>query len=66
MSLLNDFMTIHELSAETGIPLHTLRHYRAVNSGPVSYRIAGRVVYPRQAVTEWLTAQMAATVRGGQ
>jgi DNA-binding transcriptional MerR regulator len=66
MSPLNDFLTINEVSADTGIPLHTLRHYRSIDSGPESYRIAGRVVYPRQAVADWIADQMASTVRGGR
>jgi DNA-binding transcriptional MerR regulator len=65
MSPLADFLTINQVSADTGIPLHTLRNYRRNNAGPESYRIAGRVLYPRQAVADWIAAQMASTVRGG-
>ena len=54
------------VSDHTGITVQTLRRYRNQNTGPLSFRIAGRgVVYARQAVDEWIAAQMASTVRGG-
>jgi predicted DNA-binding transcriptional regulator AlpA len=60
-----DFLSITEVSASSGIPVATLRRYRQENRGPLSYRIAGRVAYPRQAVAEWVAAEMAASERGG-
>jgi predicted DNA-binding transcriptional regulator AlpA len=62
-----DFLTITEVSDDTGIPVATLRRYRAQNIGPESFRIAGRgVVYSRQSLDDWIAAQMASTVRGGR
>ena len=61
-----DFLSIAEVSEQTGIPLTTLRHYRAHDIGPESYRIAGRVMYPRDSVERWIAAQMAESVRGGR
>lgn len=57
-------LTISEVSAETGIPVPTLRWFRANNKGPKSFRLAGRVVYRREHVEAWIAEQESATARG--
>jgi predicted DNA-binding transcriptional regulator AlpA len=65
MTLTDDLIPIKEFSERTGIPLATLYDYRHTNRGPVSYVISGRVFYPRDALRQWIYAQMAASRRGG-
>nr|WP_314143360.1 helix-turn-helix domain-containing protein [uncultured Rhodococcus sp.] len=60
-----EFVSINELSAETGITAATLRYWRGENSGPASFKLGGRVVYRRSEVDRWLSEQEAATRRGG-
>lgn len=58
-------LTIQEASAETGVPVPTLRWYRAKNmGGPKSFRLAGRVVYRREHLEAWIAEQESATSRG--
>ncbi|OBB86091.1 AlpA family transcriptional regulator [Mycobacterium sp. 852002-30065_SCH5024008] len=52
-------------SEYTGIPLPTLRWYRATNQGPKSYVVGGRVVYDIADLDAWLDEQKAQTLRGG-
>jgi DNA-binding transcriptional MerR regulator len=47
-------MTIRQVSSELGIPVGTLRYYRSNGSGPVSFRLAGRVRYRRTDVLAWV------------
>jgi hypothetical protein len=58
-------LTIDEASAETGVPVATLRWYRAKSAGgPKSFRLAGRVVYRREHLEAWIAEQEAVTQRG--
>ena len=57
-------MRIEGASDFTGVPVPTLRWYRATNQGPWSYVIAGRVVYDIADLDAWMDAQKAASVRG--
>lgn len=60
-------LTTAEVSALLGVPPETLRYWRHLNKGPQSYRIGDkRVVYDRADLDDWLAAQKAATLRGGQ
>lgn len=52
-------------AAYTGIPVSTLRYWRHNHTGPASYSIGARVVYDIADLDAWVTAQKAATVRGG-
>ncbi len=58
-------MTTADVSHETGIPVGTLRYYRSNDTGPASFRLAGRVRYRRADVVAWVDAQEQATRRGG-
>jgi len=54
---LRPFVYIDELSAELGIPLPTLRHWRQKGTGPESFRVGRRVAYRRDVVRRWLERQ---------
>lgn len=56
---------IEDAAEITGVPIPTLRWYRAKNQGPKSYRVAGRVVYDLADLDKWLDEQKAQTLRGG-
>lgn len=66
ISKLSNYLTTPELSAETGIPEATLRYYRSVGTGPMSFRLGRRVVYRRQDIDSWIADQIEATSRGGK
>ncbi|NPC96614.1 AlpA family transcriptional regulator [Nocardioides sp. zg-DK7169] len=56
-----DLMRIEEVSELTGIPLNTLRYWRAnTRTGPKSAKLGRRVVYRRQDVEAWIDQQFAA------
>jgi predicted DNA-binding transcriptional regulator AlpA len=51
-------LRIDEVSEVTGIPVRTLRWYRAKGIGPHSFTLGGhRVVYMREDVEAWVQAQ---------
>jgi predicted DNA-binding transcriptional regulator AlpA len=52
---------IDELSAETGIPVRTFRHWRLTGKGgPPSFLIGRRIAYDRAEVRKWIAQQRAA------
>jgi DNA-binding transcriptional MerR regulator len=57
-------MTTKDVSNELGIPVGTLRYYRSTGSGPMSFRLAGRVRYRRTDVMAWVEQQERNTRRG--
>ncbi|MCV7224538.1 helix-turn-helix transcriptional regulator [Mycolicibacterium komossense] len=59
-----ELMTTEDVSTELGIPVGTLRYYRSTGSGPMSFRLAGRVRYRRAEVMAWVNDQERATRRG--
>lgn len=58
-------LTLQQASEEYGIPVPTLRTYRALNKGPASFRLGGKVYYMRQELDRWCAEEMASTRRGG-
>jgi len=54
-------LTIDEVSEEYGIPVRTLRWYRSVGRGPVSFKLGRRVRYRKSDVDDWVNAQYDAT-----
>ncbi|MDV7197028.1 helix-turn-helix domain-containing protein [Rhodococcus kroppenstedtii] len=59
------FVSIAELSSETGIAAATLRCWRRDNYGPASFKMGGRIVYRRSEIARWLAEQETQTKRGG-
>ena len=49
----------------TGVPVGTLRFWRATNRGPRSYVIGRRLWYDVTDLRAWVDGQRAASVRGG-
>lgn len=59
-------MTTAQVSAETGVPVGTLRYWRHTNQGPASFSLGKKkVVYRRTEVERWIAEQETATRRGG-
>ena len=62
-----DFLTTRQVAELTGIPEATLRFWRHLGTtGPSSFALGPRrVVYRRSEIEEWISAQEAASTRGG-
>lgn len=50
-------LTLAEASARLRTPVATLRYWRHLGIGPDSFRLGRRVVYRRDDVDRWITAQ---------
>jgi predicted DNA-binding transcriptional regulator AlpA len=53
-----------ELSALIGVPINTLKDYRAKGKGPRSAVIGGKVKYRQSDVLTWLDEQFGKTAKG--
>jgi len=60
-----EYLVTKRVSEEYGIPESTLRYYRHCSTGPASFRMGRRVVYRRAEIEKWISAQEAASTRGG-
>jgi len=60
-----EYLVTKRVSEEYGIPESTLRYYRHCATGPASFRMGRRVVYRRAEIEKWISAQEAASIRGG-
>ncbi|MGV0790483.1 helix-turn-helix transcriptional regulator [Mycolicibacterium sp. XJ1819] len=60
-----EYLDTRAVSEQTGIPAATLRYWRHADTGPASFTLGRRVVYRRDEVERWITAQEQATGRGG-
>jgi hypothetical protein len=49
----------------TGVPVGTLRFWRATNQGPRSYVVGRRLWYDIEDLQAWVDAEKAASARGG-
>lgn len=58
--LREDCFTQTQLSEQTGFAESTLATWRSRGKGPRFVRIMGRIYYPKDAVQEWLEAEMSA------
>lgn len=54
-----------EIEAKTGIPLATLRWYRARGDGPPTFRLGRRVVAYEDEVEAWVADQRRRSLVGG-
>ncbi|RFZ40883.1 hypothetical protein DAVIS_02848 [Mycobacterium marinum] len=62
---MNERVKIEGASAITGVPVGTLRYWRATNQGPRSYMVGGHLWYDVADLDAWITDQKARTSRGG-
>ena len=62
---MNERVKIEGASEITGVPVGTLRFWRATNQGPRSYVVGGRLWYDVADFEAWMAAERAASVRGG-
>ncbi|WP_206489214.1 AlpA family transcriptional regulator [Rhodococcus sp. KRD162] len=61
----DELLTTKQVHERYGLFEATLRYYRHKGIGPASFRLGRRVCYRRSAVEEWISAQEAASTRGG-
>lgn len=59
-----DILGVRAAASFLGIPEGTLRGWRALGKGPVSFKLGARVVYRRSELERWIAEQEAATARG--
>lgn len=52
-----NIMTLPEVADLTRIPLATLRYYRAMGQGPMTWKLGGRVVAYEDDIQAWVDAQ---------
>ena len=55
-----ELLTITEAADLLRAPVATLRYWRHLGSGPVSFRVGRRVLYRREDIATWLADQRAA------
>lgn len=58
-------LTTAEVSDMTGVPVETLRYWRHLGRGPISFKLGRKVVYERTDIQQWLTEQRELTRSGG-
>lgn len=49
-------VTLDQIHERTGVPLNTLRYYRATGTGPKTFKLGGRVVAFEDDVEAWIQA----------
>lgn len=54
---MDKLLRIEEVAAMTGIPMPTLRYWRARGAGPASAKLGKRIVYREGDVHAWIEAQ---------
>jgi predicted DNA-binding transcriptional regulator AlpA len=65
MSVLTDRFTKAEAAEYLGVSERSLDLWRAKDTGPRSFKIAGKVCWLKNDCDEWLAAQIVSTTRGG-
>jgi predicted DNA-binding transcriptional regulator AlpA len=53
-------LLMHEVSEKTRIPIDSLRFMRQFGTGPPSFRLGKRVVYPERQLMQWIHDRQAA------
>ena len=54
---MNKIITFSEISEKTGVPIATLRYWRAAGSGPPTFRLEGRIRAYESEVDDWIATQ---------
>ena len=66
MSIANlDLMSLDEAAEYLGMTPATLLYKRHRNEGPESHKLAGRVVYVKAEIDDFIRAELTRTARGG-
>lgn len=60
-----ELMGVKAAASFLGTAEGTLRYWRSVGVGPVSFKLGARVVYRRSELERWVAEQETATSRGG-
>lgn len=60
-SQIADLMTVEDIHKETGIPKDTIRWWRHVGRGPVTFKLGRRVMCRREDFEAWLSDAYGAT-----
>ncbi len=60
-----DILSTKQVEETYGFNQGTLRYWRHCDEGPASFRLGRRVVYRRSEIEKWISAQEAASTRGG-
>ncbi len=60
-----DILSTKQVEENYGFNQGTLRYWRHCDEGPASFRLGRRVVYRRSEIEKWISAQEAASTRGG-
>jgi len=58
-------LQLHQVAHETGVPLSTLRYYRATGQGPKTFKLGGKVVAFQDDVDAWIQAAYEAAADTG-
>ena len=59
-----DLLTTQEVALICRAPLSTVRYWRHIGAGPISFRLGRRVVYRRSDVHSWIHSQLDAQAAG--
>lgn len=65
-SLLDDYLSPDELTAQLGICGRTLARWHALGIAPPKTTVGRKIFYKRTSVTEWLADRESATPRRGR
>ncbi len=65
VATVRDILTTKQVEETYGFNQGTLRYWRHCDEGPASFRLGRHVVYRRAEIEKWISAQEAASSRGG-
>lgn len=65
MAVLADRFNKSTAATYLGVSERVLDLWRAKNTGPRSFKVAGRLYWLKNDLDEWVTAQIVETARGG-
>ncbi len=63
--LSGDYVDMAEASRILGVPVTTLRTWRARNRGPMSFKCRGRILYDTHDLHSWFARERYESLRGG-
>lgn len=55
--ILSDYLSKSQLAAELGVTVRTITRWRMMRTAPPAVRVAGRVMFKRADVKQWIEAQ---------